>query len=92
VLLTLGLLDKVSSCKLARTFRARWRSGWGIASLERNDLPGLYLGAALGALMTFNAFWSQRRSVAEENEYPIRPVPTYFTLLALASWLAANVV
>ena len=64
--------------------------GWGIASLERNDLPGLYLGAALGALMTFNAFWSQRRSAAAEDEYPIRPVPTYFTILALASWLATT--
>jgi uncharacterized membrane protein len=90
VLLTAGLLRQSLVLQIGAYLSGALAVGWGIASLERNDLPGLYLGAALGALMTFNAFWSQRRSVAEENEYPIRPVPTYFTILALASWLAAT--
>jgi Predicted membrane protein (DUF2339) len=90
VLLTLGLLRQSLVLQVGAYLSGALAVGWGIASLERDDLPGLYLGAALGALMTFNAFWSHRRSVEEEDEYPIRPVPTYFTILALASWLAAT--
>jgi hypothetical protein len=90
VLLTLGLLRQSLILQIGAYLSGVLAVGWGIASLERNDLPGLYLGAALGALMTFNAFWSHRRSVAEEEEYPIRPVPAYFTILALVSWLATT--
>jgi len=89
VLLTLGLLRQSLVLQVGAYLSGALAVGWGIASLERNDLPGLYLGAALGALMTFNAFWSQRRN-AEDDEYLIRPVPTYFTILALASWLATT--
>ena len=90
VLLTLGFLRQSLILQIGAYLSGALAVGWGIASLERNDLPGLYLGAALGALMTFNAFWSQRRSAAEADEYPIRPVPAYFTILALASWLATT--
>jgi uncharacterized membrane protein len=90
VLLTVGLLRQSLVLQIGAYLSGALAVGWGIASLERNDVPGLYLGAALGALMTFNACWSQRRSMAEDDEYPIRPAPTYFTLLALASWLATT--
>ena len=90
VLLTLGLLRQSLILQIGSYLSGALAVGWGIASLERNDLPGLYLGAALGALMTFNAFWAHRRSAAEADEYPIRPVPAYFTILALASWLATT--
>ena len=89
VLLTLGLLRQSLILQVGAHLSGALAVGWGIASLERNDLPGLYLGAALGALMTFNAFWAHRRS-AEDEEYPIQPVPAYFTLLALATWLATT--
>jgi uncharacterized membrane protein len=90
VLLTLGLLRQSLVLQIGAYLSGALAVGWGIASLERNNLHGLYLGAALGALMTFNAFWSHRRSAAEDDEYPIRPVPAYFTILALASWLATT--
>jgi hypothetical protein len=90
VLLTVGLLRQSLVLQIGAYLSGALAVGWGIASLERNDVPGLYLGAALGALMTFNACWSQRRSMAEDDEYPIRPAPTYFTLLALAIWLATT--
>jgi len=89
VLLMLGLQRQNLILKIGAYFSGALAVGWGIASLERNDLSGLDLGSALGALMTFNAFWSHRRSAAED-EYPIRPVPAYFTILALASWLATT--
>ena len=90
VLLTVGLLRQSLVLQIGAYLSGALAVGWGIASLERDDLPGLYLGAALGALMTFNAFWSERRNTEEEDKYLIRPVPTYFTILALASWLATT--
>ncbi len=89
VLLTLGLLRQSRILQIGSCLTGALAVGWGIASLVRDDLHGLYLGAALGALMTFNAFWSHRRS-AEDEEYPIQPAPAYFTILALASWLATT--
>src|ERR1019366_6097672 len=89
VLLTLGLQRQSLILQIGAYLSGALAVGWGIYSLERNDLHGLYLGVALGALMTFNGFWSHRRST-EEDEYPIRPVPAYFTILALASWLATT--
>jgi uncharacterized membrane protein len=89
VLLTLGLLRQSLILQIGAYLSGALAVGWGIASLVRDDRHGLYLGAALGALMTFNAFWSHRRS-AEEDEYPIQPAPAYFTILALATWLATT--
>jgi uncharacterized membrane protein len=90
VLLTVGLLRQSLVLQIGAYLSGALAVGWEIANLERDDLHGLYLGVALGALMTFNAFWAHRRSATEGNEYPIRPVPTYFTILALASWLATT--
>ena len=90
MLLTLGILRQSLILQIGAYLSGALAVGWGIASLVRDDLHGLYLGVALGALMTFNGFWSHRRSAAEDDEYPIRPVPTYFTILALASWLATT--
>jgi uncharacterized membrane protein len=89
VLLTVGLLRQSLVLQIGAYLSGALAVGWGIASLERNDLPGLYLGAALGALMTFNALWSHRQTPKEE-ESSVRPVPAYFTLLALISWFATT--
>jgi hypothetical protein len=89
VLLTVGLLRQSLVLQIGAYLSGALAVGWGIASLERNDLPGLYLGAALGALMTFNAFWSHRQTPKGE-ESSVRPVPAYFTILALISWFATT--
>ena len=63
--------------------------GWCAANLKPFDSPGLGIGATLGALMIFNAWWSHRDS-AEDNATPLRAEPLAFTLLALAAWLATT--
>jgi hypothetical protein len=87
VLLTLGFQRKSLVLQIGAYLSGALAVAWGIGGLERNDLHGLCLNGALGAMMVFNAWWSHRRS-AGEKELLVRPVPTYFTLLALVSWLA----
>ena len=64
-------------------------TGWCLASLQPFAGSGLWTGAALGALMIFNA-WRAHRDGAENVEPPLRLEPSAFTLLAFASWLAAT--
>ncbi len=64
-------------------------SGWCVTNLERFDHRGLWTGTGLGALLAFNAFWSQRLD-AGKSASPLRAEPTFFTLLAFASWLATT--
>lgn len=61
---------------------------WGIDSLERHDVRGVWLGAALGALMALNAFQAHRKAAPQQAL--IRPVPAFFTLLALLGWAATT--
>lgn len=89
VLLTLGTMRKSRVLQVGAFLSGGLAVGWGIASLERYDLPGLYVGVALGAFMVFNAFWAHRPT-ARETESLVRPVPAFFTVLALTSWLAAT--
>jgi len=44
---------------------------------------------ALGALMIFNAYWAHRDDAGNDSQ-PLRAEPSFFTLLAFASWLAAT--
>jgi uncharacterized membrane protein len=62
---------------------------WGIDGLKRDDSDGLWLGVTLGVLMALNAFWSHWKMLwADKRE--LRPVPTYFTFLALVMWIATT--
>lgn len=88
VLLTLGYARRSLILQAGAYISGALAVGWGLDSLERNDLRGLYLDTALGAMMAFNAFWSHRQ--AGENKALIRPVPAFFTVLALVSWLATT--
>lgn len=63
--------------------------GWGIDALERFDARTLWSGIAVGALMLVNAVRANGRS-AETNPRPVRPLPAFFTILALAMWGAAT--
>ena len=57
---------------------------WCITNFRHFDSTGLWTGIAVGAIMVLNA-WR-----APGNSELLRPEPTAFTLLALASWLAAT--
>jgi uncharacterized membrane protein len=62
---------------------------WGMAGLEKFDHLGLFAGAALGVVMAAKAFWMHRKS-AENDARLLRPVPAYFTVLALVMWIATT--
>ncbi|HMP84890.1 MAG TPA: DUF2339 domain-containing protein, partial [Verrucomicrobiota bacterium] len=62
--------------------------GWCLTGLVRFDTTGLWLGCSVGAMMTFNAFWAHRQRVGDDSAF--RVVPGYFTILALAAWLATT--
>jgi hypothetical protein len=63
--------------------------GWGMDGLRQNETPGLWLGIGLGAIMMFNTFLAHRATLPA-NQVLLRPQPGYFTVLALAIWLAAT--
>ena len=86
VLFVLGTQRPSAVLKFFAHAAALLATGWCVANLKPFDSIGLWTGAALGALMIFNAFWSHR--VTGENPAPVlRAEPSAFTLLAFASWL-----
>ena len=64
-------------------------AGWCVVNLKQSDSTGLWTGAALGALLIFNAVWSHRNDT-ENSQHSLRTEPSLFTLLAFASWLATT--
>jgi len=57
-------------------------------AIDHNDPRGAWLGAGVGALMAFNAFWAHWR---EQRNVPrlMRLTPTYFSVLSLLVWTIA---
>jgi hypothetical protein len=62
--------------------------GWGMDGLLRPDLRGLWLGVGLGGLMMANTLLAHHSTAASKEV--LRPRAGYFTVLALAIWLAAT--
>ncbi len=60
-------------------------AGWAVFGMQQFNQPDLYLGAGVGALLAFNAWWSRHHDVAAE-ESPARPQPAFFSTLALLIW------
>jgi len=89
ILFILGTLRRNIFLQTGAYISGAMAMAWGIDGLERNDPRGLWLGVALGALMALNAFWAHWKMLwADKRE--LRPVPSYFTLLALAMWIATT--
>lgn len=88
VLLTLGKARNSIVLQVGAYLAGAMAVGWGIDGLKRNDWRALALETAIGALMVFNACWSDRK--AGDQPKRIRPVPAFFTTLALISWLATT--
>jgi len=85
ILFILGTLRKNIFLQTGAYLTGALAVAWGIDAVERGDTRGLWLGSALGGLMLLNAYWSHWRSLwADRRE--LRPVPAYFTLLALIIW------
>jgi len=62
-------------------------------AIDPNDVRGAWLGAGVGALLAFNAFWAHCRE-QRNNPQLMRLTPTYFSILALLVWeiaIAQNV-
>ncbi len=85
ILFILGTLRKNIFLQTGAYVSGAMAVGWGIDGVERNDARGLWLGATLGALMVLNAVWSHWR-MAWADKRELRPVPAYFTALALVIW------
>jgi uncharacterized membrane protein len=85
ILFILGTLQKNIFLQTGAYISGAMAVGWGIDGLERNDSRGLWLGTAIGAMMLVNVIWSHWRTAwADRRE--VRPVPAYFTALALIMW------
>jgi uncharacterized membrane protein len=89
VLFVLGAQRSSLILKIFACAAALLATGWCIANLNHFDSQGLWTGAGLGALLVFNAFWAHRQD-AGKSEQPLRAGPSFFTVLAFASWLAAT--
>ena len=61
---------------------------WCLGGMKHFDADGLWTGAGLGAFLTFNAFWSRRRSGRRNGG--VCPARVVFSLLALTNWMAAT--
>jgi hypothetical protein len=88
VLLTLGYARKSLILQCGAYLAGALSVGWANDGLFKEDPRGLYLGVGIGGLMLFNAFWSHRHSL--ESKAPVRAVPAFFSLLALATWFATT--
>ncbi len=85
ILFILGTLRKNTFLQTGAYISGAMAVGWGIDGVERNDTRGLWLGIMIGAFMVLNAFWSHWR-MAWAYRRELRPVPAYFTALALIMW------
>ena len=57
-------------------------------AIDLNDPRGAWLGAGVGGLLAFNAFWAHWRE-QRNNPQLLRLTPTYFSALALFLWTVA---
>jgi len=89
VLFVLGSQRRSLVLKLFSFAAAVLATGWCVANLDHFDERGLWTGAGLGALLAFTAGWAHRLD-AGKSAQPLRAEPAFFTLLALASWLATT--
>lgn len=92
VLLTLGNQRKNFILQIGAWICGALAIGWGIEGLTdfpRYHVPGVFLGASIGALLAFNAYWSHRGTPEPESGMP-RAVPSYFIFLAMVIWLATT--
>ncbi|TAK93019.1 MAG: DUF2339 domain-containing protein, partial [Verrucomicrobia bacterium] len=85
ILFVLGTQRQSVILEFASYISAAMAVGWSIDGLERFDHHGVWLGSALGAMMLFNAWWSHRK-LAKTQRGALRPVASYFTVLALTIW------
>ena len=89
VLFILGMQRQSAVLKFFAYTAAALATGWCVANLKDFDAHGLCTGAALGAFLIFNAFWAHQHD-AGKSPHPLRAEPAFFTLLALAVWLATT--
>ncbi len=88
VLFTLGTARKNPILLIGSYLSGALATGWGIDGLVRDDWRTMLFEMALGTMMLFNAFWSARKE--PKTATLIRPVPAFFSLLALISGFAAT--
>lgn len=61
--------------------------GWAVFGMQPFHRADLLLGAFVGALLGFNAWWSRRRN---PDESPFLPQSALFSALALLIWVVAT--
>jgi len=87
VLLSLGLARRNVILQTGAYLSGALAVGWGIDGLQRDHWPTLLMAVSLGLLMLANAVIAHRHY--RENPSLIRPVPAFFSILALVSGAAA---
>lgn len=89
VLLILGTQRRNLILQAGAYVAAALASGWGVwgvAEAGPSEWSGLGLGAAIGALLVFNAVWLRRQTGPSTDEV-VCPKRSCFTLLGLGVWL-----
>jgi uncharacterized membrane protein len=89
LLFVLGTQRPSAVLKFFAFLTAALATGWCVVSMKHFDGRSLWTGAGLGALLAFNAFWAHRQDAGKSTS-PLRAEPTFFTLLAFASWLVTT--
>jgi len=88
-LIVLSELRRNRILRLSAAIVALLAVAWGISGIKRFDPTGLVLGTALGAMMTFNAWWT-RRYDREPDRSLLRLRTAYYVGLALLIWLVTT--
>ncbi len=88
-LLMLGYLRQSKVLRAGAYVAAVLSIGWGMDGMLQSDARGLWLGMGLGALMLWNALWTDRQHAADRRKL-VRPQTAYFTVLALLIWLVTT--
>jgi uncharacterized membrane protein len=88
ILLTFGQRRKSIVLTTGAYICAAMSVGWGIDGMRQFDRAGMWVGAALGALMLVNGVLSHRASLSPQpaDSTLLRPGPSFFSALVLVAW------
>lgn len=88
ILVMLGQQWKSRVMQVGSLIAAALATGWGIATLQPFDHNGLIMGATIGGMLLFNAFWLRRETTFAQSASHPRII--LYTLLGLAMWLVTT--
>ncbi len=88
ILVVLGQQWKSRVMQGGSLIAAALATGWGIATLQQFDHNSMIMGATVGGMLIFNAFWLRRETTFPQSA--AHPRIIFYTALGLAIWFVTT--